>query len=134
MPGRKGCRAAILNALQNLVLENVFDYKQHTYCPCPQVENHFLSAACYNAAETHSSRFQAMKVGEADSPTFRRKPDHKRQEMIWNALEGALGKQSVRMVGMLLAYSPEEWNPELSLESTKRARNKGDASVYRDCA
>jgi len=42
--------------------------------------------------------------------------DHLRQQMIWDALDEELGAASVKEVGMLLAYSPDEW--ELPLEGT----------------
>jgi acid stress-induced BolA-like protein IbaG/YrbA len=48
--------------------------------------------------------------GDVISPSFKRKPDHKRQEMIRDALESGLGKESARLVGMLLAFTPDEWN------------------------
>ncbi|MGC8625724.1 MAG: hypothetical protein ACP5VQ_10745 [Phycisphaerae bacterium] len=99
-----------------------------------QLEGILTKRLSLDNPEYHLQKVGGRLVGNIISPTFRRKSDHNRQEMIWNALEGELGKQSVRMVGMLLAYSPEEWNPESSLESTKRAGNKGDAPVYRDCA
>ena len=62
--------------------------------------------------EYHLQRVGGRLVGNIISPTFRRKKDHVRQEQIWKALEDELGEQSVRKVGMLLAYSPEEWNPD----------------------
>ena len=72
-------------------------------------------------------RYQLQKVGgrlvgNIISPTFRRMADYKRQKMIWNVLEHELGELSLRKVGMLLAYSPEEWDPELITESPKRTR------------
>jgi hypothetical protein len=30
--------------------------------------------------------------------------------MIWDALQRALGSDAVRKVGMLLAFTPEEWD------------------------
>ena len=61
-------------------------------------------------------------VGNIMSPTFERMADHKRQKMIWDVLEDELGGLAVRKVGMLLAHSPEEWDPELITESPKRTR------------
>src|SRR2546423_868887 len=49
-------------------------------------------------------------VGHVTSPTFRGKRDDRRQHLIWDALEAELGADSVRQVGMLLAYTPEEWD------------------------
>lgn len=48
--------------------------------------------------------------GSVVSRTFDRKGDLRRQRMIWDALDDALGPDSVKHVGMILAYTPEEWN------------------------
>jgi len=60
-------------------------------------------------------RFKLEKSGDwwngsVISETFRRKGDSQRQKMIWDALRRALGPDSPRRVGMLLAYTPEEWD------------------------
>ena len=49
-------------------------------------------------------------VGNIVSQTFKGKDDYKRQVMIREALEAELGKESAKRVGMLLAYTPDEWN------------------------
>ena len=49
-------------------------------------------------------------VGDVISASFKGKRDHQRQEMIWNALDDALGARAPILVGMLLAYTPDEWN------------------------
>ncbi len=49
-------------------------------------------------------------VGNIISPSFRGKRDHQRQDMIWKALEAALGPKASSLVGMLLAYTPDEWH------------------------
>ena len=50
-------------------------------------------------------------VGSIVSDSFKGKADHERQAMIWDALADELGAaESVILVGMLLAYTPEEWN------------------------
>ena len=54
--------------------------------------------------------------GSLVSPTFTGKKPHQRQQMIWDALDEELGAASVKEVGMLLAYAPDEWN--LALEGT----------------
>jgi acid stress-induced BolA-like protein IbaG/YrbA len=54
--------------------------------------------------------------GSVMSPTFSRMGDHQRQQMIWDALDEELGAASVKEVGMLLAYAPDEW--DLPLEGT----------------
>ena len=52
--------------------------------------------------------------GSVVSETFAGKRDHQRQKMIWDALDEELGPSSVKAVGMLLAYTPDEW--ELPLQ------------------
>ena len=49
-------------------------------------------------------------VGDIVSPTFMGMDDHERQKTIWDALEAELGPDAFRLVGMLLAYTPEEWH------------------------
>jgi acid stress-induced BolA-like protein IbaG/YrbA len=48
--------------------------------------------------------------GDVISPTFKRKRDLKRQEMIWDALEAEFGEKAKSKVGMLLCFTPDEWN------------------------
>ena len=49
-------------------------------------------------------------VGDIISPKFEGMRDHQRQSLIWDALEAELGADAPRLVGMILAYSPKEWN------------------------
>ena len=51
--------------------------------------------------------------GSIISETFNRKRDHKRQQMIWDAIEVEFGPESSKLIGTLLAYTPEEWNVDL---------------------
>jgi acid stress-induced BolA-like protein IbaG/YrbA len=64
--------------------------------------------------------------GHIISPTFKGKPDHKRQDMIWQALETAFGRSNaVSRVGMLLAYTPDEWYAdEILVPAAKTKRKK----------
>ena len=62
--------------------------------------------------------------GSVISETFRRKGDLKRQQMIWDALERAIGPDAVRKVGMILAYTPEEWDIDDILGPPARAKAK----------
>jgi acid stress-induced BolA-like protein IbaG/YrbA len=48
--------------------------------------------------------------GSIVSSSFKGKRDHQRQDMIWDALERVFGQDAVKKVGMLLAYTPQEWN------------------------
>jgi acid stress-induced BolA-like protein IbaG/YrbA len=52
-------------------------------------------------------------AGSIISETFRGISDSARQNMIWDALDAELGPESVKEVGTLLAYTPEEWNIDL---------------------
>jgi acid stress-induced BolA-like protein IbaG/YrbA len=54
--------------------------------------------------------------GSVVSATFDGRGDSDRQRMIWDALDEELGAASVKEVGMLLAYTPAEW--DLPLEGT----------------
>ena len=63
-------------------------------------------------------------VGHVVSTSFKGKSDHERQAMIWDALDGALGADSVVLVGMLLAYTPEEWNLGAEGKPTTTKRRK----------
>lgn len=49
-------------------------------------------------------------VGDIISSSFKGQRDHERQTRIWDALEAEFGPESVRRVGMLLAYTPDEWS------------------------
>lgn len=58
--------------------------------------------------------------GRLVSATFAGKGDSERQKMIWDALDAELGASSVREVGMLLVYTPEEWNLQLEGHVSRR--------------
>ena len=66
------------------------------------------------ALKLHTAAFLLEKSGQRIfgsiiSEKFKGKRDLARQEMIWDALEKALGAEAVLRVGMLLAYTPDEW-------------------------
>ena len=67
--------------------------------------------------------------GSIVSASFVGKRDYERQRMIWDALDAELGAASVREVGMLLAYTPDEY--ELPLEGNVRPRREARASKPR---
>ena|SRR5688572_16452417 len=74
----------------------------------------------------HLEKAGGRLVGDVVSPSFRGRRDHERQQMIWDALDAELGSESVTRVGMLLAYTPEEW--ELGARqppATKAAKRAG---------
>ena len=55
-------------------------------------------------------RFGTRLNGSVISPTFKGKGDLERQRMIRKALDAEFGDESTRTVGMVLAYTPEEWD------------------------
>src|SRR6266404_721653 len=59
--------------------------------------------------EYHLETWGGRINGSIISESFKGKRDHQRQFKIWDALEDALGKDSYKRVGMLLAYTPGEW-------------------------
>jgi len=67
----------------------------------------------------------ARWVGNVVSPSFKGKRDHERQNLIWDALEGELGAESARLVGMLLAYSPDEWELDEPQTPTTKKKKAG---------
>jgi acid stress-induced BolA-like protein IbaG/YrbA len=78
------------------------------------------------APEFHLEKAGVRLVGNIISQSFKGKPDHKRQELIWNALESEFGAESVRLVGMLLAFTPDEWNlSDDILSAVKKNRKAG---------
>jgi acid stress-induced BolA-like protein IbaG/YrbA len=47
--------------------------------------------------------------GSVISESFRGKGDLQRQLAIWGALEAELGEEAIDTVGMIIAYTPKEW-------------------------
>jgi acid stress-induced BolA-like protein IbaG/YrbA len=60
----------------------------------------------------HFQRYGERINGSVISDSFKGKVDSERQQMIWDALDHALGAESVKLVGMLLAYTPGEWEAD----------------------
>ena len=48
--------------------------------------------------------------GSIISPSFRGIRDSARQRLLWDALRAEYGSESVRRVGALLAFTPDEWD------------------------
>lgn len=63
--------------------------------------------------------------GNVISTSFKGKRDHERQEMIWEALHKALGADSVQKVGLLLPYTPDEWEMGKSDEPAPGKKKAG---------
>lgn len=57
-------------------------------------------------------RAGAKVSGSVISSTFRGLTDSVRQQLLWDALDAEYGAESVRRVGSLLAFTPDEWNIE----------------------
>jgi acid stress-induced BolA-like protein IbaG/YrbA len=49
--------------------------------------------------------------GSVISPTFKKKRNIRRYELIREALEKVFGPIALTRVGMILAYTPDEWDP-----------------------
>ncbi len=67
-------------------------------------------------------------IGSVISTSFKGKGDLARQNRIGDALEKAFGKQSNRLVGMLLAFTPDEWNIDLEAFHPPHAPGKRSLS------
>ena len=64
-------------------------------------------------------------IGNVISPSFRGMRDHVRQKQIWEALESELGDEVVNKVGMILAFTPDEWNLGGEPAPARRLRKAG---------
>ena len=69
--------------------------------------------------------FHSHLCGSVISETFARKGDYDRQMMIRTALERALGPTFQRKVGMILAYTPYEWDIDLDEVPVRRKAKAG---------
>ena len=69
-------------------------------------------------------RVGSRLVGNIVSSSFKGKHDHERQKMIWDALVAVLGQNSATLVGMLLAFTPEEWNLGADEQTAPAKRKK----------
>ena len=76
--------------------------------------------------EFHLSTGRAGLInGHVISSTFKGKRDRQRQGMIWDALEFGFGREVAKQVGMLLAYTPDEWYAdEILVPAAKPRRRK----------
>lgn len=64
-------------------------------------------------------------IGTIISPTFKGKRDHQRQDMIRAALDEAFGTDGSKRIGMLLAFTPDEWNLDADSLPAPRRRKVG---------
>ena len=89
-----------------------------------------LQTLLRNRLKLRSPRFRMRKDGEMVSgsiisETFRGKDDLQRQRMLRRAVEAELGEDANRLVGTLLAYTPEEWDIDLVAFSKGRRAKAG---------
>src|SRR6185295_6695472 len=80
----------------------------------PRVTQSNIRKALTKSLELRQPEFRLRRVGDRIvgsiiSDTFRGHRDMKRINEIWDALEDAFGPTAVKRVGMLLAYTPDEW-------------------------
>jgi acid stress-induced BolA-like protein IbaG/YrbA len=64
-------------------------------------------------AEFHLEHWGRKISGSIVSRAFAGMGDTRRQQSIWDALQKHLGPESTQLVGMLLAFTPDEWNAKL---------------------
>src|SRR5947207_1773780 len=70
-----------------------------------------------------------MLSGSIISETFRGKNDLQRQWMLRAAVEAELGDAANELVGILLAYTPEEWDIDVGAFSNGRRSRAGNADL-----
>jgi acid stress-induced BolA-like protein IbaG/YrbA len=63
--------------------------------------------------------------GSVIDEAFKRRDDLRRQNKIWDALEAEFGPAALQLVGMILAYTPEEWDLPLEGKMKHRTRKAG---------
>jgi hypothetical protein len=85
-----------------------------------------LEAILARKLKLRSPTFFLRKIGSRISGSvideaFKKMGDH-RQKKIWDALDAEFGAASSQYVGMILAYTPVEW--DLPLEGKLKARKK----------
>jgi stress-induced morphogen len=81
--------------------------------------------------EFHLERWGNRVSGSIVAPEFQGMRDSERQRIIWDALEKHFGKDLPGMIGMLLAFSPEEWNIDLEGHHHAGARRRATSTRKR---
>ena len=69
----------------------------------------------------------SMISGSVISRSFQNKDDLERQQAIRNAVDTAFGADARRLVGTILAYTPEEW--DVDLEAVPRRKKVRVGSI-----
>src|SRR5438552_18378006 len=94
-----------------------------------KLTNHELQEILQTRLRLKDPFFQLEKAGSRISgnivsPSFKGKRDHERQKLIWDALTDELGDEAMKMVGMLLAFTPDEWNLGIENADATPAKTK----------
>jgi acid stress-induced BolA-like protein IbaG/YrbA len=94
----------------------------------PKLTTSKLEQVLTQRLKLRDPKFNLEKIGSRISGSvidnaFKRMGDH-RQKKIWDALEMEFGPASMQMVGMILAYTPEEWDLPLEGKMKHRATRK----------
>jgi len=84
-----------------------------------------LEAILTRSLRLRDPHFVLQKLGSRISgsiidESFAGKRDLQRLQLIWNALDREIGSDHLRFVGMLLPYTPDEW--DMPLEGRTRVR------------
>jgi acid stress-induced BolA-like protein IbaG/YrbA len=77
-----------------------------------------LEALLTRRLRLKAPRFRLRKEGgkfsgHVISDSFRRKDSYARQQMIWDAFESEFGPNALHNMGMILAYTNDEWDVDL---------------------
>src|SRR5438552_14368296 len=107
----------------------------------PTVTKRTIEQVLTQSLSLKESEFRLEKVdgrwmGDVISNTFKGKSDRRRQDMIRNALYRAFGTDPVRFVGMILAFTRDEWNlsdlflrPKVRVPTKTRGRAAGKRKI-----
>src|SRR4051812_11285593 len=72
--------------------------------------------------EFRLKRYGPFINGHVISPTFRGKRDRQRLARMWDALKKEWGERALDIVGMLYAYTPQEWYVDDEAFAGRRTR------------
>jgi acid stress-induced BolA-like protein IbaG/YrbA len=89
-----------------------------------KLEDVLSRGLCLKDPEFHLEKAGNRILGDIISPSFKGKRDHERQQLIWDVLKAEFGMESVRLVGILLAFTPDEWNLGMDSESVPSKNKK----------
>jgi hypothetical protein len=78
-------------------------------------------------AEFHLQRWDNRASGRIISRVFKGMGDSDRQSAILDALERRFGPDGYKLIGMLLAFTPDEWNMKLEGHVNGHRKKKSHA-------